>query len=124
MPNTRHILKVGSAVFGLSAAFLIISPATFLELLDLNSADDALQWSMRMIGITLIALAGNMWFNSSNTTEESVKRVGIVMCISASSLGLLTLVIPTELNWFSVLYAFIGFGFSATYLIALIRGNH
>ncbi len=123
MPSIRTTLKVGSTVFGLSAGLLIVSPATFLSLLNLNSEDASLQWSMRMIGITLIALAGNMWFNSSNPNDESVKRVGIVMSASASLLGLLTLMIPAEITWFSISYALIGFGFGLSYLIALFRGN-
>ena len=123
MPSIRHTLKAGSAVFGLSAVLLIVSPATFLALLELNSDDTSLQWSMRMIGITLIALAGNMWSNSSNSSDESIKRVGIVMAVSASSLGLLTLLIPAELTWFSILYAIVGFGFGLSYVIALFRGN-
>ena len=48
----RTILKFGSAVFGLSALFLLIDPKTFLELLNLESTE-SLQWSMRMIAINV-----------------------------------------------------------------------
>ncbi len=46
--------------------------------------------------------------------------VGIVMAISATSLGLLTLLIPVSLSWFAILYAIVGFGFGAAYFVALI----
>ena len=42
----RTILKFGATVFGLSAIFLLVSPKTFLELLNLETSE-SLQWSMR-----------------------------------------------------------------------------
>lgn len=76
---------------------------------------------MRMIGITVFALAGNMWNNSKQDNEKRVINVARVMCLSAALLGLLTLLIPVELTWFAYLYAAIGFGFSLSYLINLIK---
>jgi hypothetical protein len=87
----RITLKVGATVFGLSAILLAVIPSLFLELLGL-STDTALQWSMRMIAITLIALTG---------------------------LGAVTLAIPVELNLFTQGYAAIGFGFGAVYATML-----
>jgi len=55
--GVKQTLKAGSAVFGASAIFLLIAPRLFLDLLDLES-NDQMVWSMRMIAITLIALAG------------------------------------------------------------------
>jgi hypothetical protein len=46
-----------------------------------------------------------------------------VMLISAFGLGVLTLFIPTGVNWFVILYALIGFGFSAAYALLLIKRN-
>lgn len=74
---------------------------------------------MRMIGITLVALSGNMWFNSLQSDEVKIKAVGLIMCLSATALGVLTLLIPANLNWFSILYAIVGFGFGFAYLVAL-----
>jgi uncharacterized membrane protein len=52
----RNILRAGSLVFGGSAVFLLALLGTFLGLLNLDKSD-ALNWSMRMIGITVFALA-------------------------------------------------------------------
>ena len=117
-PHLRKTLQAGSIVFGFSALFLLILPSLFLELLGLDQSEP-LQWSMRMIGITLIALAGNMWNNSKQTDDKRVANVARIMCLSAAALGVLTLLIPAELIWFSYVYAAVGFGFSAAYLAFL-----
>ena len=115
----NNILKAGSAVFGISAILLIAVPKYFLELLGLES-NDSLIWTMQMIGVTVFALAGNMLINSRQTELNNLKFVARIMCVSALSLGLLTLMIPVKLTWFTYLYAAIGFGFGVAYLIALI----
>ena len=116
----RTILKLGSTVFGLSAIFLLIAPKTFLELLNLETTD-SLQWSMRMIAITLIALTGNMLSVSRFGSETSVVFSARVMVVSAAALGALTLLIPAEFGWFTIAYAAIGFIFSLAYLSAFLR---
>ncbi|MDA2963144.1 MAG: hypothetical protein O3A27_05260 [Actinomycetota bacterium] len=116
----RKTLRAGSIVFGASALFLLFLPSLFLDLLGLD-ANEALIWSMRMIAITLIALAGNMWNNSRNSSDSGVGNVAKVMCVSASALGVLTLMIPVQITWFSYLYAVIGFGFGFSYLINILR---
>jgi hypothetical protein len=116
----RTILKFGSLVFGISALFLLIAPTTFLELLNLETSE-SLQWSMRMIAITLIALTGNMLSVSRFGSETSVLFSARVMVISAAALGALTLLIPAEFTWFTIAYAAIGFLFSLAYLSALLR---
>lgn len=123
MFGIRTTLRLGATVFGLSALLLLLLPAQFLDLLALDSASEPLQWSMRMIGITLVALAGNMWANSGQRDDDAVRRVGIVMAICATSLGVLTLLIPAELKWFSYLYAAIGFAFGLNYIACLARGR-
>ena len=116
----RMILKLGSTVFGLSAIFLLVDPKTFLELLNLETTE-ALQWSMRMIAITLIALTGNMLSVARFGSETSVVFSARVMVISAAALGALTLLIPTEFGWFTIAYAAVGFLFSLAYLLAFLR---
>jgi hypothetical protein len=118
--SIRTTLKAGSLVFGASALFLLAVPNTFLELLGLATSD-VLVWSMRMIAITLVALAGNMWNNAQNSSDHGVGMVAKVMCVSATGLGVLTLMIPGEITWFSYLYAAVGFGFGLTYLINILR---
>ena len=119
-PAIRKTLRAGSLVFGASALFLLILPNIFLDLLGLEKSD-VLIWSMRMIAITLFALAGNMWNNSRNSSDRGVGNVAKVMCVSAIGLGVLTLLIPGEITWFSYLYAAVGFGFGLTYLINILR---
>ena len=104
------------------ALFLLIFPSTFLDLLKLDKSD-GMAWSMRMIGITLIALAGNMWNNSQQSNDQRVASVAKIMCVSAAGLGVLTLMIPAPLGWFSYLYATIGFAFSLAYLFVILRKN-
>ena len=116
----RTILKFGSTIFGLSALFLLIAPKTFLELLNLETSE-SLEWSMRMIAVTLIALTGNMLSVSRFGSETSVVFSARVMVVSAAALGALTLLIPAEFGWFTIAYAAIGFMFSVAYLSALLR---
>ena len=116
----RNVLKAGSIVFGASALFLLILPDLFLDLLGLSQSDE-MAWAMRMIGITLVALAGNMWNNAGQSSDVRVGNVAKVMCVSATALGVLTLLIPGEITWFSYLYAAVGFGFGLAYLVNLVR---
>jgi len=116
----RKTLRAGALVFGISALLLIFLPKLFLELLNLETGSQ-LQWSMRMIGITVFALAGNMWQNAQQHEDARVIKVAGIMCVSAALLGALTLLIPVSLTWFAYLYAAIGFGFSLTYLLNLVK---
>lgn len=114
----RWVLRAGATVFGLSALVLLVSPSTFLSLLALPSTADH-EWSMRMIAITLVALTGNMAVVSFSTTHTGVIVASTVMMLSAGALGFLTLMIPAAITWFTVVYALVGFGFSASYLVGL-----
>jgi len=119
--GVRQTLKAGSLVFTLSAVFLLIAPELFLDLLDLES-NDQIVWSMRMIGVTLFALAGNMWQNSQlNNNPEGIKFVARVMFISAAALGVLTVFIPATLSPLALGYALIGFGFAISYLVNMFK---
>ena len=117
--GVKQTLKAGSIVFGLSALFLLIAPGVFLDLLGVTSNTEII-WSMRMIAITLIALAGNMWQNSKLNNASALGFVARVMFIAAAGLGFLTIFIPVPLNPFAIAYAVIGFVFSLSYLINLI----
>ena len=118
--SIRTTLMAGSMVFGASALFLLIAPSLFLDLLGLEK-NEPMVWSMRMIAITLVALAGNMWNNAGQASDERVGNVAKVMCASATALGVLTLLIPGEITWFSYFYAAVGFGFAGAYLFNLVR---
>ena len=123
MFGIRKTLRLGALVFGLSALLLLFMPKFFLDLLNMDSKNESLVWSMQMIGITLVALAGNMWVNSKNSDPSSIKRVGFVMAVCASALGVLTLLIPVSMGWFAIAYAVIGFAFGANYLACLLRAK-
>ena len=119
----RRVLLTGSTVFGLSALLLIISPSLFNELLGISSTPE-LDWAMRMIGLTLVALAGNMTSVSLRGKDSAVIFSARVMAVSAAGLGVLTLLIPVEtLTWFDYAYAAVGFGFSVAYIVGLIRAS-
>ena len=118
--GVKQTLRAGAIVFGLSAIFLLIAPGIFLDLLGVTNNSEMI-WSMRMIGITLVALAGNMWQNSKLNNATALGYVGRVMFVAAAGLGFLTIFIPASLTPFAIGYAVIGFGFSISYLINLIR---
>ena len=115
----RKTLKTGAVVFGGSSLVLVFLPNLFLQLLALEETG-ALSWSMRMIGITVFALSGNMWQNAKQTDEVRVRNTGVVMALAACLLGTVTLTIPAEITLFTMAYAAIGFGFSLAYLINLL----
>jgi hypothetical protein len=116
----RKVLAAGSLVFGLSAIALIAVPGIFNQLLGLQASAD-LEWAMRMIGITLVALSGNMYSVSKHGTDKAVFFSGRLMLVCAAGLGVITLTIPTNGSWFAQAYALVGFGFSAAYAWALAR---
>lgn len=120
LSRLRLVLRTGSIVFGLSALALLAVPAMFNSLLGLATSPE-LEWAMRMIGITLVALAGNMFSIASRGSDASVLFSGRVMLVSAFGLGLLTLLLPVELNWFAIAYSAVGFGFSAAYALVLFK---
>jgi hypothetical protein len=62
-----------------------------------------------------------MWQNSKLNNAAGIAYVGRVMFIAAAGLGFLTIFIPAPLTPFAIGYAVIGFGFSISYLINLIR---
>ena len=92
----------------------------FNDLLWLSNNPE-LDWAMRMIGITLVALSGNMYLISKDGTDKAVLLAGRLMLFCAAALGVITLTIPTNGSWFAQAYALVGFGFSAAYAWALTR---
>jgi hypothetical protein len=116
----RLVLRAGATVFGLSAVLLVFLPRFFTDLLGLPGSVE-LDWSMQMIGLTLVALTGNMLVVSRYGSDAGVLLSARVMQIAAFGLGVITLIIPTEINWFVVLYALVGFGFSAAYTLFLLK---
>ena len=122
MALIKNILRAGALVFGLSSIFLFVAPSPFIKLLGLTDSD-SLKWSMQMIGVTVFALAGNMYINSKQNDTSNLKKTAQLMALSAALLGLVTLLIPVTLTWFDYAYAAIGFLFSLGYLFALKKLN-
>ncbi len=118
--SLKIVLRAGSIVFGLSALALIAVPGTFNELLWLPNNPE-LDWAMRMIGITLVALSGNMYSVSKHGTDRAVIFSGRLMLICAAGLGVTTLTTPYSGSGFAQAYALVGFGFSGAYAFALSR---
>jgi hypothetical protein len=122
MTFLRYTLRVGASVFGLSALALILAPSLFLELLGFE-ASLPLVWSMVLIGVTLVALTGNMAVVSFTASDRGVQAAAVVMMLASGGLGVTTLLIPVPLTWFSIVYALIGFGFSTVYVVGLTRAS-
>jgi len=120
MKPLRLTLQTGASVFGLSAVLLVVLPSLFLELLGI-SANAELDWSMRMIGITLVALAGQMFIVGRFLEDRYVKYSARVMQFSAGALAILTALVPGGLTWFGWLYLLVGAGFSLTYTFLLAK---
>jgi len=118
----RYTLRVGASVFGLSAIALILAPSFFLELLGMEGTP-SLVWSMVLIGVTLVALTGNMAVVSFTASDRGVQAAAVVMMLASGGLGVTTLLIPVPLTWFSIVYALIGFGFSTVYVVGLTRAS-
>jgi hypothetical protein len=74
-----------------------------------------------MIGITLVALAGQMFVVGRFLEDRYVKYSAQIMQISAAALAILTGLIPGGLTWFGWLYLLIGAGFSLTYSYFLLK---
>ena len=122
MTFLRYTLRAGATVFGVSALALIPVPSFFLALLGLDTTP-ALVWSMVLIGVTLVALTGNMAVVSFTASDRGVQAASVVMMLAAGGLGVTTLLIPVPFTWFSIVYALVGFGFSSAYVVGLTRAS-
>ena len=122
MTFLRYTLRAGATVFGVSALALILVPSFFLALLGLDTTP-ALVWSMVLIGVTLVALTGNMAVVSFTASDRGVRAASVVMMLAAGGLGVTTLLIPVPFTWFSIAYALVGFGFSSAYVVGLTRAS-
>lgn len=116
----RLVLLLGGITFGLSAVALLIVPRIFTDLLGLIGSPE-LDWAMRMIAVTLLALNGNMLVHSIIGSDIAVLWAARVMQGAAFGLGVVTLYIPAAMNWFVIVYSLIGFGFSAAYTLYLLQ---
>jgi hypothetical protein len=118
----RGILMAGAVVFATSAVGLLAVPSWFNELLGF-SPEPELDWAMRLIAVTLLALTGNLLVVARFGSTIAVLTSARVMQFSAFGLGAVTLLIPISFTWFTLAYAAVGFVFSAAYTVGLMMGD-
>ena len=117
----RIVLGIGSAVFLVSALFLLLAPATFATALGL-AGGSAVDWSMRMIGACLLGLCGQMWL-VRRAGDTTVRAAAGVMIVAGGAMTILTLVIPAD--WTPMRWAYLAFGgsFCLVYIVLLLAGG-
>lgn len=117
----RMVLGTGSAFFLVSAVLLLGIPESFAAWIGL-APGEAIAWSMRMLGVTLAALAGLMWL-VRRAGDHPVLGAGAVMMVASACLTALTATIPGE--WTPLRWALLGAGavFALAYLILLLMGR-
>ena len=118
----RGVLRLGALVFAISSLVLFLAPRVFTDLLGLPGSLN-LDWSMQLSGVTILTLGGLMFVIAQAGSTNGVLWAARVMMAGAFGLGVMTLLIPTGVTWFVILYALIGFGFSSAYLVFLSRRN-
>jgi hypothetical protein len=118
----RGVLRLGALVFAISSLVLFLAPRVFTDLLGLPGSL-SLDWSMQLSGVTILTLGGLMFVIAQAGSTNGVLWAARVMMVGAFGLGVMTLLIPTGVTWFVILYALIGFGFSSAYLVFLARRN-
>lgn len=118
----RGVLRLGALVFAISSLVLFIAPRVFTDLLGLPGSLN-LDWSMQLSGVTILTLGGLMFVIAQAGSTNGVLWAARVMMVGAFGLCVMTLLIPTGVTWFVILYALIGFGFSSAYLVFLSRRN-
>ncbi|MCX8528152.1 MAG: hypothetical protein ORN20_08435 [Candidatus Nanopelagicales bacterium] len=117
----RIVLALGSAVFLVSALFLLLAPGMFATALGLSDGD-AVNWAMRMMGACLLGLSGQMWL-VRRAGDASVRAAAGVMIVAGGTMTILTLVIPAE--WTPMRWAYLAFGgiFVILYVVLLLAGG-
>ena len=118
----QGVLRLGALVFAISSLVLFLAPRVFIDLLGLPGSLN-LDWSMQLSGVTILTLGGLMFVIAQAGSTNGVLWAARVMMVGAFGLGVMTLLIPTGVTWFVILYALIGFGFSSAYLVFLARRN-
>ena len=118
----RGVLRLGALVFAISSLVLFLAPRVFTDLLGMPGSLN-LDWSMQLSGVTILTLGGLMFVIAQAGSTNGVLWAARVMMVGAFGLGVMTLLIPTGVTWFVILYALIGFGFSSSYLVFLARRN-
>jgi hypothetical protein len=117
----RMILSVGSSFFLIAGALLFVVPDSFAAWIGLE-ASDAVAWTLRMLGVVLMALAGQMWL-VRRARDHPVLGAGAVMMVASILLTALTITLPGE--WTPLRWALLGAGavFALAYLGLLMASR-
>jgi hypothetical protein len=109
---------IGSIVFAISAAVLLVDPAAFVTYIGLTS-NESVVWSFRLMGAVLVALAIHMATTSRNAGDPAFRRAAVVMILVSIGLAVLTYLAPGTTTTGRWVFVGIGSGFAALYLITL-----
>ena len=109
---------IGSIVFAISAAVLLVDPAAFVTYIGLTS-NESVVWSFRLTGAILVALAIHMATTSRNAGDPAFRRAAVVMVLVSIGLAVLTYLAPGTTTTGRWIFVGIGSGFAALYMITL-----
>jgi hypothetical protein len=118
----RRVMMTGSIVFALSAVILLAVPGFFVDLLGLPKGFGpgllSLEWTMRMIGVAIAALAVALNILSRNAKAADLRLMALAMIVVSAAFAWLTYIAPGDMTWFRWLYVAIGAGFALAYAFA------
>lgn len=109
---------IGSIVFAISAAVLLVDPVAFVSYIGLTS-NESVVWSFRLTGVLLVALATHMATTSRNAADPAFRRAALVMILASIGLAVLTYLAPGIATTGRWVFVGIGAGFAALYVITL-----
>ena len=109
---------IGSIVFAISAAVLLVDPFAFVSYIGLTS-NESVVWSFRLTGVLLVALATHMATTSRNAADPAFRRTALVMILASIGLAVLTYLAPGTATTGRWVFVGIGSGFAALYMITL-----
>ena len=114
------VLRVGASIFLVTSLILVALPDLFLDLLNLGfDIDQAMIWSMRMLGVALIGLSAFMLMAAGNFSERALRQAGLLMMSLSLAFTALTAFAPGPLTLGKVIYLAVGASFALAYSWAL-----
>jgi hypothetical protein len=117
----RSVLAVGASFFLAAGILLFFVPDSFAGWIGLGGSD-AVAWTLRMLGVALLALGGLMWL-VRRAKDHPVLGAGAVMMVASALLTALTVTLPGE--WTPLRWALLGAGavFALAYLGLLLASR-
>jgi hypothetical protein len=117
----RSVLAVGASFFLAAGVLLLFVPDSFAAWIGLEGSD-AVAWTLRMLGVALLALGGLMWL-VRRAKDHPVLGAGAVMMVASALLTALTVTLPGE--WTPLRWALLGAGavFALAYLGLLMASR-